>query len=205
MSTSPPQSPTAFSMPPEERKEAAGHGAFFMTITKYRLGWIWIIFGALSLPVALVATLFVGTAIDEGAWIAGNLTIGAAFAVLFVPAGLLAVLEKPWGSGLGLAACVVALLSALILVLCGSGGRSPIAIAWGVSTVCVVGVSVKKIVEIGRARPPGAVVSGVPEQIPNIRIFVCYRREDSAEMTDRICEYLTARLGQERVFRDLQS
>jgi TIR domain-containing protein len=171
----------------------------------YRLGWTWIVFGALSLPVALVAASFVGAGVDEGAWIAGTLTIGAAFAASFVLAGLLVVFEKRWGIGVGWVACMVAFLAALILLLYGSAGRSPIAIAWGVSTVCVVGVSVKKLVEVGRLRPSPSAVSGPPEQIPDLRIFISYRREDSAEMTDRICEYLTARFGRQRVFRDLHS
>jgi len=171
----------------------------------YRLGWTWVIFGALSLPVALVAALFVGAGVDEGAWMAGTLTIGATFAVSFVLAGLLVVFEKRWGIGLGWLACVVAFLAALILLLYGSAGRSPIAIAWGVATVCVVGVSVKTLVQVGRPRPSPAAMSGPPEPIPDVRIFICYRRDDSAEMTDRICEYLTMRFGRERVFRDLHS
>jgi hypothetical protein len=170
-----------------------------------RLAWTWIIFGALSLPVALVAMLFGAAGVDEGAWMAGTLTIGATFAVLFVLAGLLVLFEKRWGIGVGWVACVVAFLAALVLLLYGSAGHAPVAIVWGVSTACVVGVSVKTLVETRRSRPSPPVVSGAPEQIPDVRIFICYRREDSAEMTDRICEYLTARFGRERVFRDLHS
>jgi hypothetical protein len=39
----------------------------------------------------------------------------------------------------------------------------------------------------------------------SLRIFVCYRREDSADVTGRLYDRLVARFGRERVFKDVDS
>jgi hypothetical protein len=169
---------------------------------------LWIAFGALSLPSALVGILIVRpNGVDEGAWITGLLSIGVIFTILFISAGLLVVFDNSRGRHVGVLACCVAFPFALILILYGAAA-SPVVAVWGLSTILVVGFSIKRLVDRARAelrRTTQTAEHERPERRSDRRIFISYRRADSAEVTDRISEHLTARFVEENVFRDIHS
>jgi hypothetical protein len=174
-----------------------------------QLGWLWIAFGALSLPLAIVGMLMLRpNTVDEGAWMIGLLSIGMIFAVLFISAGLLLVLDKRRGRHVGALACCVAFPCALILILYGAAG-SPVVVVWGLSTITIVGFSIKRLVDRARYEMRRTAQTTAherpPERRSDRRIFISYRRADSAEVTDRICEHLTSRFVEENVFRDIHS
>ena len=171
-----------------------------------RLGWIWIAFGVLSLPMALVGMFtLTNDGVDEGAWIVGLLTIGSIFTFLFVAAGLLVVFDKRWARQLGVAASCVAFPLSLILIVYGILG-SPAVAAWGVAAVVVEGLSIKGIVDRAKYLRNEATQRG-PEVVrrTDLRIFISYRRADSADVTDRLGEHLVSRFVDENIFRDIHS
>ena len=174
-----------------------------------QLGWLWVAFGALSLPFAMVGMFIVRpNEVDDGAWLVGLLSIGVIFAVLFISAGLLLVFDKRLGRHVGVLACCVAFPCALILILYGAVG-SPVVAVWGLSTIIVVGFSIKRLVDRARYELRRTAQTTQherpPERRSDRRIFISYRRADSAEVTDRICEHVTARFVEENVFRDIHS
>jgi hypothetical protein len=173
-----------------------------------QVGWLWIAFGALSLLFAIGGMFVRPDAVDEGAWLIGLLSIGVIFAVLFISAGLMAVFDKRRGRHFGVLACCVAFPLALILILYGAVG-SPLVVVWGVATIAVVGFSIKSLVDRARYEMRRTAQATAherpPERRSDRRIFISYRRADSAEVTDRISEHLTSRFVEENVFRDIQS
>jgi hypothetical protein len=161
-----------------------------------RIGFAWMVLAIVSLVCGAIGAFQLPTVF------AGNtaFVLGVALAVAFAPYGYRLLARGIPRPAVHLLVWIVAGLAGLFLLAASFGGSWVVG-AWGSAVLLLTSYSVYRTANRRRA--------GVEEWHPRpevpLRLFISYRRQDSAHITDRIYEYLETSLPNSKIFRDVDS
>jgi hypothetical protein len=163
-----------------------------------RIGFAWMVLAVVSLVCGAIGAFQLPTAF------AGNTAfiLGLALAVAFAPYGYRLLARGTPRPAAHLLVWIFACLAGVFLLAASFGGSWVVG-TWGSAVLLLTSYSVYRMASATRRRP--GVEDWHPRPEVPLRLFISYRRQDSAHITDRIYEYLQTSLPNSKIFRDVDS